>query len=89
MHEHRQLYIDGAWVDPAGSGTIEVTGASTEEVMGRIPEGTPAAVDRAVAAARAAFDGWAATPPAERAAFVQAMHAACERARALGDEFGR
>ena len=73
MHEHRQLYIDGAWVDPAGSGTIEVTCASTEEVMGRIPEGTPADVDRAVAAARAAFDGWAATPPAERAAFVQAI----------------
>jgi aldehyde dehydrogenase (NAD+) len=73
VHEHRQLYIDGAWVDPAGSGTIEVTCASTEEVMGRIPEGTPADVDRAVAAARAAFDGWAATPPAERAAFVQAI----------------
>ena len=73
MHEHRQLYIDGAWVDPAGSGTIEVINASTEEVMGAVPDGTPADVDRAVAAAKAAFDGWASTSPADRAKFVQGI----------------
>jgi len=73
VHEHRQLYIDGAWVDPAGSGTIEVINASTEEVMGAVPDGTPADVDRAVAAAKAAFDGWASTSPSDRAKFVQGI----------------
>ena len=73
MNEHRQLYIDGAWVDPAGTEMIDVISASTEAVMGRIPEGTPADVDRAVAAARAAFDGWAAKTPAERAEVVAAI----------------
>jgi acyl-CoA reductase-like NAD-dependent aldehyde dehydrogenase len=61
-----RLYIGGAWVEPAGTGTIDVIDASTEEVIGRIPEGTAEDVDRAVTAARAAFDGWAATSPADR-----------------------
>ena len=47
-----KLYIGGEWVDPAGTETIDVVNASTEEVMGRIPQGTPEDVDRAVAAAR-------------------------------------
>jgi aldehyde dehydrogenase (NAD+) len=59
---HDRLYIGGRWVEPSSDATIDVVNAATEEVMGRIPEGTPADVDRAVAAARAAFDGWAATP---------------------------
>jgi acyl-CoA reductase-like NAD-dependent aldehyde dehydrogenase len=61
-----RLYIGGAWVEPAGTGTIDVIDASTEEVIGRIPEGTAEDVDRAVTAARAAFDGWAATSLADR-----------------------
>ena len=44
-----KLYIGGEWVDPAGSETIDVVNSSTEEVMGRIPQGTPEDVDRAVA----------------------------------------
>ena len=71
MQTYDKLYIDGAWVAPAGPGTIDVINASTEEVMGRIPEGTPADVDRAVAAAKAAFPGWSATPKEERAKFLQ------------------
>jgi len=54
-----QLYIGGEWVDPAGGGgVLEVVDSTTEEVMGRVPEGTAADVDRAVAAARSAFDVW-------------------------------
>jgi acyl-CoA reductase-like NAD-dependent aldehyde dehydrogenase len=64
--EHRQLYVGGQWVDPAGDGAIEVVNAATEEVMGRIPEGSPADVDRAVAAARAAFDAWSQVPVDDR-----------------------
>ena len=54
----RQLYIGGEWVEPAGDGTIEVVNPATEEVIGRVPEGTAEDVDRAVAAARTAFETW-------------------------------
>src|SRR6266576_1973292 len=70
-----KLYIDGEWVDPAGAETIDVVNASTEEVMGRIPQGTPEDVDRAVAAARRAFETWAQVPMAERAERLRAIAA--------------
>lgn len=63
---HEQLYIGGAWVAPSSAETIDVVNAATEEVMGRIPAGTPADVDAAVAAARAAFEPWSAVPRADR-----------------------
>jgi aldehyde dehydrogenase (NAD+) len=68
-----QLYIGGTWVDPSGDGTIEVINASTEEVMGRIPEGTAADVDRAVQAAQAAFESWSQTPIDQRVALCTAV----------------
>jgi aldehyde dehydrogenase (NAD+) len=64
--EQSKLYVGGQWVDPSSDGTIDVVDAATEEVMGRIPEGTPADVDRAVAAARAAFDAWSQVPVGDR-----------------------
>jgi aldehyde dehydrogenase (NAD+) len=70
---HDRLFVDGEWVAPAGRATIDVVEAATEEVLGRVPEGTPVDVDRAVAAARRAFDGWAATPVAERAACLRRL----------------
>ncbi|HXH56399.1 aldehyde dehydrogenase family protein [Iamia sp.] len=73
MRAFDSLYIDGQWVSSTGTATIDVVNASTEEVMGSIPEGTPADVDRAVAAAKAAFEGWSATDPAERAKALQAL----------------
>jgi len=68
-----KLYIGGEWVDPAGDGTIEVVNSSTEEVMGSIPEGTPEDADRAVAAAREAFDAWSQTSREERAGYLEAI----------------
>ncbi len=70
-----KLYIGGEWVDPTGSETIDVVNASTEEVMGRIPQGTPEDVDRAVAAARTAFESWSQTEMAERAELIRAIAA--------------
>src|SRR5215212_8342389 len=64
-----KLFIGGEWVDPAGDGSIDVINPTTEEVIGRIPEGTAEDADRAVRAARAAFDSWAQTPAEERAAY--------------------
>ena len=70
-----KLFVGGEWVDPTGPETIDVVNASTEEVMGRIPQGTPADVDRAVAAARAAFEPWSQAGLAERAEVIRAVAA--------------
>ncbi len=71
MQDRDKIYIDGAWVASTGSSTIDVIHSATEEVMGRIPEGTSDDVDEAVAAAKAAFPLWADTPVDERAKFLQ------------------
>ncbi|MFL5846802.1 MAG: aldehyde dehydrogenase family protein [Solirubrobacteraceae bacterium] len=71
--DRAELYIGGQWTAPSGEGTIEVVNASTEEVMGRIPEGTAADVDKAVAAARAAFDSWSQVDPVDRAELCAAV----------------
>jgi aldehyde dehydrogenase (NAD+) len=72
MREHDRFYIGGQWVAPAGSATIDVISPHTEEIVGRVPEGTEADMDRAVAAARDAFDNgpWPQLDPADRAAAV-------------------
>ena len=70
-----RLFIGGEWVEPSGSGTIDVVNPTTEETMGRIPEGTADDADRAVRAARAAFDSWAATSPYERVQYLDAVGA--------------
>jgi aldehyde dehydrogenase (NAD+) len=67
------LYVGGAWVTPDGGGTLEVVEASSERLLATIPEGSAQDARRAVAAARAAFDGWAATPVAERQRLLRAI----------------
>ena len=68
MREHQRLFIGGEWVEPAGTGTIDVISPHSEELVGRVPEGTAADIDRAVAAARDAFDNgeWPRLSPEER-----------------------
>src|SRR5689334_593588 len=63
-----RLYIGGEWVAPSGEGVIEVIEPATGELLGRVPEGTAEDVHRAVAAARAAFSGWATVGVHDRAA---------------------
>mgnify|MGYP005811980461 CR=1 FL=1 len=70
---YEQLYIDGAWTAPSGAEAIDVIGAATEEVIGRIPRGDAQDVDRAVRAAVAAFPGWAATPIEDRARWLERL----------------
>ena len=63
-----RIYIGGQLVEPSGSTTIDVVNPFTEEVAGRVPEATTADVDRAVAAARQAFESdWSRMAVAERA----------------------
>ncbi len=71
--ERDKLFIGGGWVEPEGTATIEVIDSATEEVLGTIPEGTPGDVDRAVAAARAAFPDWSDRPVEERVAYLTAI----------------
>jgi aldehyde dehydrogenase (NAD+) len=70
-----KLFIGGELVAPLGTDTIEVINASTEEVAGRAPEATTGDIDRAVAAAREAFDNgpWARTSALERAELLQQL----------------
>ncbi len=65
----RELYIDGRWVTPAGSDVLPVVSPSTEDVVGEAPLATDDDIDRAVAAARGAFDDgpWPRMAPDERA----------------------
>ena len=74
MREYLKFYIDGQWVASSGTEIIEVENPATEQIIGHVPAGTAADVDRAVAAARAAFDGWAATSPEERAKYLSRLH---------------
>lgn len=63
------FFIGNEWVAPATGRTFEIVGASTGEHVATVPEGSEADVDRAVAAARRAFDksGWPELAPSERA----------------------
>jgi aldehyde dehydrogenase (NAD+) len=77
IRDYDRLFIGGDWVAPAGTDTIEVISPSTEEVVARVPDGTEADIDKAVAAARTAFDRgpWPRMTPAERAAIVATVGA--------------
>ncbi|UYQ61836.1 aldehyde dehydrogenase [Streptomyces peucetius] len=54
--EHGELFIGGELTAPLGTDVIEVISPHSEQVVGRVPHASPADVDRAVAAARRAFD---------------------------------
>ncbi len=66
-----KLFINGQWASPSSRESIDVHNAGTGEVMGKVPAGTEKDIEAAVAAARAAFDGWSATPAAKRAEYLQ------------------
>ncbi len=71
------LYIDGSWQGAADGATLAVVDPATEEIFHRVAAGGPADVDRAVDAARAAFEGgWGRTSGRERAKYLRAIAAA-------------
>ena len=71
MSNHLKFYIDGAWVDPVVPATLDVIDPSTEEAYTQISVGSKADVDKAVAAAKAAFPSFSQTPVAERLALLK------------------
>ena len=68
-----KLYINGAWIKSNGTGMIDVINSTTEEVMGRIPEGTAEDVIAAVSAAKNAFESWSTTSIEDRAKYLKAI----------------
>ena len=80
MSDHLKFYINGAWVDPATPRTLVVINPATEEPFTQISIGSAADVDRAVAAARAAFPKFSQTSKADRIALLKRI-IECYRAR--------
>jgi aldehyde dehydrogenase (NAD+) len=66
MREYLQFYIDGKWVDPSEKKTLDVINPATEAVCGKIAIGNAADVDKAVKAAKKAFETWSQTSREER-----------------------
>src|ERR1700688_3868118 len=92
-YDNRQFYIDGAWVDPVEAKEFKVINPATETVAGVISMGGAKDVDRAVGAARRAFDSYSRTAPAERLALMERILAAYkahydEIAQAISTEMG-
>src|SRR5215211_5101904 len=73
-----QNFVDGEFVDPAEGRTSAVINPATGEEMAQAPDSTGADVDRAVTAARAAFDSWSRTTPSERALAILKLADAIE-----------
>lgn len=81
-----QNFIDGEFVGPAEGATEEVLNPASAEAIAEAPLSTKEDVDRAVAAARRAFEGWATTTPGERArALLKLADALEEHAGQLAD----
>ena len=85
MRNCTKFYIDGQWVDPVEENTQPVENPATEETIGHISFGTKADVDKAVAAARRAFESFSQTSKEERLTLLRAIQADMHNARELLD----
>ncbi|SOE73406.1 aldehyde dehydrogenase (NAD+) [Burkholderia sp. OK233] len=85
-----KFYIDGAWVEPLGTARLPVIDPCTEEAFAEVAMGTPADIDRAVAAAKRAFTSFSQTTPAERLALIRRiLEVFLERHDEMGDTISR
>ncbi|MGI9463144.1 MAG: aldehyde dehydrogenase family protein, partial [Aestuariivirgaceae bacterium] len=93
MQRKTQFYINGEWVDPAEPHDFDVINPATEEAFAVISLGTKADVDKAVAAARAAFASYSQTSLEERLALLEKLFEIAKRrmpdmAEAISHEMG-
>jgi aldehyde dehydrogenase (NAD+) len=93
MANTAKFYIDGAWVDPLSSATIDLVNPSTEETIASVALGGQEDVDRAVAAAKRAFESFSRTTVDERIALLERVIEVYQNrsediAKALMDELG-
>jgi aldehyde dehydrogenase (NAD+) len=93
MRDYLKFYIGGAWVDPVAPKTLDVINPATEGVAGRISLGGAADVDKAVAAAKAAFPAFSRTSREERMELLERIIAEYQKryadmAEAITEEMG-
>jgi len=93
MSNHQKFFINGEWVDPVIPATLDVINPATEEAYTQISVGSKGDVDKAVAAAKAAFETFSRTTQAERLALLKRiLEVYNERfediAQAVSDEMG-
>ena len=93
MREYLKFYIDGQWVDPVTPKTMDVINPATEAVAGKISAGSAADVDKAVAAAKRAFETYSRTSREERIDLLQRVLAEYQKrfgdiASAITEEMG-
>jgi aldehyde dehydrogenase (NAD+) len=93
MRDYKQFYINGEWVDPAVPNDFEVFNPATEEVCAVISLGSEADVDKAVAAAKAAFPAFSQTSRAERVELLESCAEVYQKyyndiAQAIREEMG-
>ncbi|MFH1135402.1 MAG: aldehyde dehydrogenase family protein [Pseudomonadota bacterium] len=87
MKEYRHIYLNGEWVAPLGTKTIDVVNPCNEEVIARVAMGDSRDVDRAVAYARAAFPVWSKTAVPERIEMISRIsQAMAARQNEIGDQ---
>ena len=73
MEARKEVYVGGRWIAPEAGGEIAVYDSRTEEVMGSVPRGGAAEVERSVAAARDAFPAWSASSVEDRVAALRGI----------------
>ena len=93
MADALQFYINGEWVSPSGQATLDVTNPANEEPIGKIAMGNATDVNRAVAAAKQAFETFSQTSKEERMALLQKIIATYQQhmpdiAQAISREMG-
>ena len=93
MREYMKFYIDGHWVDPVTPKSLDVINPATEAVAGHISAGSAADVDKAVAAAKKAFETYSQTSREERIELLQRILAEYQKrfgeiANAITEEMG-
>ncbi|HLY79255.1 MAG TPA: aldehyde dehydrogenase family protein, partial [Caulobacteraceae bacterium] len=93
MREYMKFYIDGKWVDPVTPKSLDVINPANEAVAGHISAGSAADVDKAVAAAKKAFETWSLTSREERIELLQRISAEYQKrygeiANAITEEMG-
>ncbi len=93
MYDNRQFYINGEWVNPLSPRDFDVINPANEEVIAQISLGTVEDVDKAVAAAKVAFECYSQTTPEERIALLERILAAYqprmqEMATLISEEMG-
>ena len=93
MRDYLKFYIDGQWVQPKGSQTVDVINPATEAVAGRVTLGTAEDVDLAVRAARKAFATFSVTSREERVDLLERIIAEYQKrfedmAKAITEEMG-